>query len=331
MTNDVNLMTSDAAMQAPMKRRKKIASLERRKARAGWIFVLPFILGFLLIYLPMILESILLTFKWESQMAGVKFVEWVGFQNYIDVFDLSSAFSETLVKGLKELFLDVPCILIFSLFMAVMLNQKMMGRAAFRAIFFLPVVLSTGIMVSGPFGYPVDADFDNGLEGAGSAEETAGLISATDLEMIFGGMTVGADVVTFIVNLLNDIYGIVNRSGVQLLIFLAALQGISPAIYESCKIDGATSWETFWKITLPMISPMILVNGVYTIIDAFTMTTNPVMSFIRNEVPSMSSIYPHRESVQTTMSWIYFLIVILIVALIAAIFSAFVFYQRKSE
>jgi ABC-type sugar transport system permease subunit len=126
--------------------------------------------------------------------------------------------------------------------------------------------------------------------------------------------------------MVNNIFNIVNRSGVQMLIFLSALQSISPAIYESCKIDGATSWETFWKITLPMISPMILVNGIYTIIDSFTNDANPVMAYIAD-----TYIKPDGDVVSSAMAWMYFMIVALIVAAIAGIFSAFVFYQRKND
>lgn len=109
-----------------------------------------------------------------------------------------------------------------------------------------------------------------------------------------------------------------------MLIFLAGLQSISPAIYESCQIDGASSWETFWKITFPMISPMILVNGVYTIIDSFTTDSNSVMKFIANKYTQTNG-----NVISSAMSWVYFLIVMLIVGIVAAIFSSVVFYQKK--
>ena len=104
-----------------------------------------------------------------------------------------------------------------------------------------------------------------------------------------------------------------------MLIFLAGLQSISPTIYESCQIDGATSWETFWKITFPMISPMILVNAVYTVIDSFTTDSNTIMKFISNEY-----LQPDGKGTSTAMAWMYFLIVIAMVGIIAAICSAFV-------
>ena len=109
-----------------------------------------------------------------------------------------------------------------------------------------------------------------------------------------------------------------------MLIFLAGLQSISPAIYEACKIDGATGWETFWKITFPMISPMILVNAVYTIIDAFTTESNTVMSYIEKVQSGQNG-----DVRSTAMSWIYFLIVVAILGAVAGIMSMFVFYQRK--
>jgi ABC-type sugar transport system permease subunit len=108
-----------------------------------------------------------------------------------------------------------------------------------------------------------------------------------------------------------------------MLIFLAGLQSISPAIYEACKIDGATGWETFWKVTFPMISPMILVNAVYTIIDSFTTESNTVMSYITKITNKVG------DSVSTAMAWIYFLIVVLILLVVAGVMSMFVFYQRK--
>ena len=108
-----------------------------------------------------------------------------------------------------------------------------------------------------------------------------------------------------------------------MLIFLAGLQGISPAIYEACQIEGATGWETFWKVTFPMISPMILVNAIYTLIDSFTRTNNPAMKYIANHYDQTS------QEAATAMSWIYFILVALVLAIIAGIMSSFIFYQRR--
>jgi len=324
MTNNV---TMDSAKKKP--KRRKIASLDRRKARAGWFFILPFIIGFLIIYLPMVYESLKLSFHTIKIMANSPVgyeLEFVGWQNYNYALTKDPDFVETLFKGLGQLAFDVPAILIFSLFMAVMLNQKAAGRGAFRAIFFIPVVLSTGIMES----IAAKDIMNSYMEGTGGIDDGSGqstandLISTMDMEKLFANMKVGTGLVKYVTTAINNIYNIVNRAGVQMLIFLSGLQSISPAVYESCKIDGATAWETFWKITFPMISPMILVNGVYTVIDSFTTGNNAVMSFI-------SDYYNKDKVVSSAMAWVYFLIVIAVVALIASILSAFVFYQRKND
>ena len=321
-------MKNDVNMSAP-KRKRKIASLDRRKARAGWFFVLPFLIGFVLIYLPMVWQSLQISFSKIviGGASGTYDMVWVGFQNYSDAIQVDPEFTRVLLEqGLPSLAIDIPAILIFSLFMAIMLNQKMVGRAVFRSIFFIPVVLSTGIMES-IAAMDVLTDYMESGEGIddGSGQTQDALVSADDLALLFANMKVGTELVKTITDIVNNIFDIVNRSGVQMLIFLAALQSISPAIYESCKIDGATAWETFWKITLPMISPMILVNGVYTIIDSFTTESNPVMVYVQKAYTESS------QEISTAMAWIYFAIVGLIVALIAAILSGFVFYQRKND
>ncbi len=324
MTNNLDLKTQVNPVTVPVKKKKKkIASLDKKKARAGWIFVLPFIIGFALIYFPMILDSIALSFSSiENVRGGGTIQRFVGIENYHYAFFVDTSFAETLIKGLQQLIIDVPAILIFSLFLAVLLNQKMMGRAFFRAVFFIPVILSTGLMETIE-SVRISDEYDTGM---GEETATQGIVSALDIEVLFSYMKIGGGMVEYVTELINNIYNIVNRCGVQMLIFLAALQSISPAIYEACSIDGASGWETFWKITFPMVSPMILVNGVYTIIDSFTTDSNVVMSYI-------SSVYQQTDGNvrSTAMAWVYFLIVVLIIAVFAGIVSSYIFYQRRDQ
>ena len=326
MTNDAKLQNTMTKKSAPKKR--KIASLDKRKSRVGWYFVLPFLIGFVLIYLPVIFDSVKLSFfKINILQGGGYSLTPVGFENYAYALLEDPEFVQILVSGMKELAFDIPAIIIFSLFMAVLLNQKMVGRAAFRAIFFIPVILSTGIMGSIEAQNILGSYMDSasGIDDGSGSSAANEIVSAVDIERLFSNMKVGTDLMEMAVGWINNIYDIVNRSGVQMLIFLSALQSISPAIYEACRIDGATAWETFWKITFPMISPMILVNGVYTIVDAFTTQSNSVMSFIK----SVKSSAADGDVVASAMSWMYFLIVIAIVSLVALIFSSYVFYQRR--
>lgn len=309
------------------KKSARPASLDKRKARAGWFFVLPFIVGFVLIYLPIIFDSIKFSFhEIDPVRTGGYTLTWVGIQNYQKALFENADYVKTLVSGMQQLILEVPSIVIFSLFIAVLLNDKIAGRAAFRAILFVPVILSTGLIES------IDAqnnlmefmDSEAGIDNGTGQSTAAQLSAAIDLEALFANMKVGTGLVEYVAGAVDGISTIINRSGVQILIFLAGLQSISPAIYESCKIDGATTWETFWKITFPMISPMILVNAIYTIIDAFTSESNKVMQLV-------DSVYsqPDGNVLSSAMAWMYFLIVILILAAVAGIMSAFVFYQRR--
>ena len=324
MTKDIKLLGAQGN-----KKRRRASSLDKRKSRAGWLFVLPFIIGFVFIYFPIIFDSINLTFyQMKVLQSGGYRLEPVGFQNYSDaLFSVkvgNQTFLQALVEGLGQMVFDIPAIIIFSLFMAVLLNQKMAGRALFRAIFFVPVIISTGIMESIEGQNIIDDSMSSGLE-TGTEESTSSqIVSSLDIAAMFSSMKVGTELVELVAEWINNIFNIVNRSGVQMLIFLAGLQSISPAIYESCQIDGASAWETFWKITFPMISPMILVNAVYTVIDSFTSESNKIMTFI-------DGARVEGDAISAAMSWMYFLVVILIVAAVAGICSAFVFYQRRND
>ncbi len=313
---------SDLNTNVGIKRRRR-ASLDKRKARSGYFFVAPFLIGLILIYIPMLVDSIWMSFCTLTYDKTQEVWTVIGFDHYVNAFT-NKTFVAALVSGLQQLVFEVPAIIVFSLFVAVVLNQKMLGRAVFRAIFFVPVILSAGLMetinandlVSGA----MQGGVDDGTGGQGAEGGASQIISVMDFQALFANMKVGKELVTYVVGLVNSIYDIINDSGVQMLIFLAGLQSISPSIYEAAQIEGATGWETFWKITFPMISPMILVNAVYTLIDAFTKSDNPIMRHISNVFIA---------SERTAMYWIYFVIVMLLVGLVAAIASTFIFYQRK--
>ena len=322
MTNELKV-NDLGGTTAPAPKRRRGMSLDAKKSLSGYMFVLPFILGVLLIYVPILVDSIWFSFSYvdfNPSDPSTLILTNAGFDHYKAAID-NPSFVTALLSGLQQLIFEVPAIIVFSLFIAVVLNQKMLGRAMFRAIFFVPVIISTGIMES-----INDADIMSGSAGSGIDDGSGGsandIVSALDIQILFSSMKIGGGLVTYVVGLVNNVYNIINYSGVQMLIFLAGLQSISPAIYEACRIDGASGWETFWKVTFPMISPMILVNAVYTIIDSFTRTTNPAMEYINNYTGP-------NDEVSIAMAWMYFIIVIIIIAVVAAIASSFVFYQRR--
>ncbi len=315
MDNAKNIST----MAPPKKKRRKVASLDKKKAKAGWWFILPFLFGFVKVYVPIVYRSIIYSISDKANASG----QIIGFENYIHILTEDENFTKTLTGGIQQLVFDIPAIVIFSLFMAVLLNQKVLGRAVFRAIFFVPVILGTGLIDElDSLANPVldNMQQQQGATDGGTGTSATEIISTYDLAKLFEGMKVGTELVEYVTDLVNNIYGIINRSGVQLLIFLSGLQSISPAIYESCSIDGATTWETFWKITFPMISPMILVNTVYTVIDAFTSQGNSVIRLI---------LGTQQQPIAAAMAWVYFLIVLVLIGAVTAFVSSFVFYQRR--
>jgi len=314
------------------KKKKRASSLDRIKARSGWFFIAPFIIGFLVIYLPILIESVYWSFcDFRILSTGGFVTDFVGMDNYGKALFEDSDYVRVLIEGLQGLLFDIPAIVIFSLFMAILLNQKMTGRTIFRAIFFIPVILATGIIGRIDMGNAALTTMqDTGRQIATGSQNTVNtdtVLSALDFEWIFMSMKgISMDLIRYVIGIAENIYTIINRSGVQMLIFLGGLQSISPSIYESAYMEGASAWEAFWKITFPMISPMIFVNAVYTVIDSFTSPSNMVMIFI-------NGVYnePNGRTLSSAMAWIYFTIVIAALALVGLIVSSFVFYQRREH
>ena len=316
-------------MSTKAPKRRRAASLDKRKARGGYLFVLPFILGLILIYFPVIIDSFRYSLSSMTFQDGAFKITFIGLDNYQEALFVDTSYVKTLMGGIQSLIVDIPAIVIFSLFIAVILNQKVLGRAVFRTIFFIPVICATGIMESIAAATSSYNDYiaDQGQSINTGALESGGFqMNAEKITQLFENMKIGTELADFVVGAVNRISGIIDRCGVQMLILLAALQSISPSIYESCSIDGATTWETFWKITLPMISPMILVSAVYTVIDSFTSESNQVMAYINN-------IYSEADgnTLSAAMAWMYFGIIILIVMVVVAVMQAYVFYQRRDN
>ena len=220
--------------------RRKIVSLDKKKAKAGWGFVLPFVLGFLLVYIPIIYDSIKYSFSSVQIIPGGGYqLTFVGFQNYSNALFSDENYIEALQNSITGLLLDVPAILMFSMFIAIILNTKIAGRGAFRAIFFIPVILATGLIND------IDANntvttymsSSSSIDTGTGSDSVSQIVSAVDIESLFSNMVVGSGVTTYIVSLVNNIFDIVNRSGVQMLIFLAGLQSISPSVYEAANIE----------------------------------------------------------------------------------------------
>lgn len=312
----VDAESSADTAKKPKRQRKKMA-YEKKQGFVGFMFILPWLIGFLVFFLVPIITSIQFSLNEVAVLDGYK-LTWNNFDNYVSIFSSGATFLKNLTASFTELLINVPIILVFSLFVAVLLNRKFIGRGIARAVFFLPVIVTTGVVMSafngtgaGDTSKVFEGDVSNGV-----------LFSAFDAKELLFELGLD-DRITFYMSTVADrIFDVIWNSGIQILLFLAALQSISPALYEACDVEGATAWEKFWLITFPSVSPIILVNIVYTIVDTFSNPSNPVLAQINSSIT-----VTFNYGVAAAMSWVYFAIILLIIGAVFLVLKKFIFYS----
>lgn len=288
----------------------------------GYMFILPFILGFLWFFLRPIIQSFIFSFS-TIQIGGNGYTtSWTGWDNYLYIFLKDATFVPVLLETIGKTALEFPLILIISFFSATLLNQKFKGRAFARSIFFLPVIITSGILLR--FESNSLALLSKSIaDGQQFGGNEIGNFFSYNLYFFLRNTKLDINFIDYILDAISEIYSIITLSGVQILIFLSALQTIPPSLKEAAHIDGATGWEFFWKITFPMVSPFILVNLVYTIIDNFTIPTNKIIILINNTMFEDANF-----AVSSAMGWSYFIVIILLMGLITALLSRGVYYEN---
>ncbi len=312
-------MANTAAKSAPKRRRR--VSLESRQRKWGYIFTFPIIIGLFAIFIPMMVRSFWfsvseLTITKEGVQTAL-----IGFENYHKALFEDENFNRDVITSLGNMAINVPIIIIFSFFMSNVLNQKFIGRTAVRVVFFLPVIISTGVIYAAESADLMLNMYQSGDKLALGGLDTGGfgyqdfvmMLSSSGLDMTFVNIVVGA---------IDRLYDIITSSGIQLLIFLAGLQSVPNSLFEAAKVEGATQWEIFWKITFPYISPLIIVNLVYTIVDTFLTFKNSVILNINNILKNMS-----QYSWGLSQAWIYMLVVGVCLVVVAFIVNKFIVYQ----
>ncbi len=298
------------------KQKNKLAGLQKRKAISGYLFISPFILGFLVFMVKPLFESLYMSFCTVELGAGVYNPIWKGLLNYKNAFFADVDFNRLLVEELTRMLIYSLAIMVFSFFVALILNQKFKGRALVRAVFFLPVILSSGVILG--------LETDNKLMAqlAETIESTTESISITAVvEDLLRTAGVGVKAFEKVFEIIDNIYDVAIASGIQIIIFLSGLQTISSSMYEAASIEGCTKWESLWKITFPMVSGLLLVNWIYTIIDFCMRSDNQVIEKITDVMVSEL-----QYGFASAMSWIYFVIVIAYVGITSLIISKGVYY-----
>ena len=254
---------------------------EKRKSLYGYGFIALWLVGTIKWFLIPLITSLKYSFETVTPATGGVQESWAGFQNYVYAFGVDPNYSKYLVSVLKDTAIKTPLIIIFSLFVAVMLNQKFKGRGFARAVFFLPVIIATG---------PVYAIISGDMSSSGSSD-------ASQFSTMFE----------------TDLVG-------ELMEFIG-IYGISDAVTETIQSITTDIFSLVWKITFPYVSPMILANLIFTIIDSFTDTSNSVM----NRILEVQSDWKYGEA--AAMAWSYFAIVMVAVGIITVIVNKFIYYE----
>jgi len=284
-------------------------SLRARRALYGYLFVSPWLVGFLVLLAWPLFFSLYLSFHEIRDLTAFR-IEPLGADNYREAFVKDINFVPRFSQALTNLAVDLPIILAFSLGVALLVNQPLRGRALFRAVFFMPVVIGSAWVVQQLFN-----------QGVG----TIALVrDAAELRELLSNW-VGDGAVQPMFDLLNRVVFVLWRSGVQILIFMAGLHSIPRTTYEAARVDGASDWGIFWKITLPLISPFVLVNVIYTIVDSFTEPFNRVLQYIQ-QVSLTQSI---RMGYGAALGWVYFVAVFLLLAVVLVLAARYVQYQGE--
>ena len=294
------------AVQMLVPGNKMYRTIQARRARTGYRFILPFIIGFLVFMIRPMILSLRMSFSQVNILTGA--LTPMGTGNYSYAFGTDPEFNQLLVNEIGRMAINVVATLILSFVIAVILNQKFKGRIICRIIFFLPVILSSGVLP----GIETSNDILNLMNSINqSVQETSGVNVSAALQDLLSVSGVGSGVFKVIFQMIDAIYDIVMASGIQIIVFLSGLQSISPSLYEAADVEGCSAWESFWKITFPMVSPLLLVNCIYTIIDFFMKNDNRVIEHI-NEV--MYGVQMDL-GVASAESWIYFGVALLFIGI----------------
>ncbi len=288
-------------------------SYEQRQKLGGFLFTLPFVIGFILFFLYPFIQAIILSFNEMVLTASTYELEFRGWYNYSYALQIHPEFSRTFTEVLVKLVTEAPLIMGFSLFAATLLNQRFKGRALVRALFFLPVIMGAGVAMKMEM-----SDYSQIMLQA--AQDASPLGAA--LRGLFERAHLPQGMVDFVMDAIRSLPVVIRASGVQILIFLAGLQGISREVYEAADVEGATGWEQFWLITFPMITPLIVTNLVYTIIDSFTAMNNELILLIRDTMTRGAGY-----GVSMAMAMLYFAVIAVILVVVYLAASKRTFYH----
>ena len=287
-------------------------NLKKQQILWGYIFVGPWLIGAAVLFVWPMGRTLLLSFQEVTDLAFLQ-TEWVGLVNFSDILFKDVGFIPALITTMKEVVINVPLILVFSLLMAVFLAQVTRGQTFLRAVFFLPVVIGSAGVIQQLLEY-------------GAGDELAAVTLGPLLQSMGEGGQ-GETIVAPIQVVVNRLTVIIWHTGVEILLFVAGLKSIPPSLYEAAQVDGATGWESFWKISLPLLSPVILVAAIFALVDLFTDPLNNVVQYIMD----VGIRRQGRLESAAALGVLYFAVVFVVLLLVTRISSKLVFYAGERQ
>lgn len=294
-------------------KKSRHSAFERRKGLVGFLFTVPWLIGSLLFFVTPVIQSFILSITKVDTSNNLVEYKYIGFENYSNALFTDTEFVRDLWSNLGTTLINVVLVLIFSLFIAIILNQKFRGRLIARAIFFLPVIIASGVVINIIKG---DIFAQTAIQGQIRGSQ----FQVEVLQNILMSFKINTNTINNIMTIINSLFEIAWKCGIQILIFMSGLAAIPPQVKEAASIEGATGWEFFWKISLPMISPIIQINLIYSIIDSFTDYSNPMIQRIYQLTSELNYSY------SSTLSWIYFGIIFIFTGIVFLIINKKTFY-----
>lgn len=279
-----------------MKNKKKYRSIEQLKSRYGLMFVSPWIFGFIVFFAFPLVQSILYSFSDVVMTAdGVK-TNFLGIAPYKDLLTADPDFTKNLTSALATMLYSLPIILLVSMVLAILLNHKFKGRLFFRALYFMPVIIASGVVITLVFN-------TTSQELTGAGVNTTLTNTMFSIEDVVGWLSLPDKIAEYVKLIINNIFDLLWSCGIQTVLFIAGLQSIPTTLYEASKVEGATKWEEFWFITFPSLGSVMLLVAVYTMVDLFTSSNITIISTAYDQMNV--GIY----DTTSTMLWIYFVVV----------------------
>lgn len=279
---------------------KKTITIETKKKLVGLSFISLWLAGLILFWIYPLVYSLIMSLNQVTIMTDHLDFKFIGFANFKKALSQDAAIPNAFFQFISQTIIITPIIVVFALVIALLLNRKFKGRGIIRGIFFLPVVLTSGNLIN---------------ELAGQNQGGINFLTSVTVRNIFSGL--GPTWGPMITNIMSNFLIILWYSGVQMLLLIAGMQSISSNIYEAAKIDGANGWELLWKITLPGITPFIFIAVAYTIVDQFTLTSNPILTLINDTIFKTNTGFGYASAI----SWVYFAVILLFLGFVFLIFK----------